>query len=128
MMKRYVIIGNGVAATGCVEGIRSVDPDGEITVVSAEDRVVYCRPLISYYLEKKTDPARMPYRDEEFYEKNACRVLYGREAVRLDPERKEAELDDGTKLPYDALCLATGSSPFVPLWRGWDRSRASPPS
>ena len=27
-MKRYVIIGNCIAAAGCVEGIRSVDPDG----------------------------------------------------------------------------------------------------
>ena len=32
-MKRYVIAGNGVAAAGCIEGIRSVDPAGEITVI-----------------------------------------------------------------------------------------------
>ena len=29
-MKNYVIIGNGVAATGCIEGIRSVDKDSKI--------------------------------------------------------------------------------------------------
>ncbi len=50
-MKRYVIIGNGHAAVGCIEGIRSVDPDGEISVVSGEAHHVYSRPLISYYLE-----------------------------------------------------------------------------
>lgn len=27
-MKQYVIIGNGVAAAGCIEGIRSADPNG----------------------------------------------------------------------------------------------------
>ena len=37
-MKQYVIIGNGIAAAGCIEGIRSVDPEGEITVVSGENR------------------------------------------------------------------------------------------
>ena len=50
-MKKYVIIGNGTAAAGCIEGIRSVDPDGEISVISAEPHHVYSRPLISYYLE-----------------------------------------------------------------------------
>ena len=35
-MKRYVIIGGGVAAVGCIEGIRSLDGTGEITVISEE--------------------------------------------------------------------------------------------
>ena len=52
-MKQYLIIGNGIAAAGCIEGIRSVDPDGAVTVVSKEPHGVYCRPLISYYLEDK---------------------------------------------------------------------------
>ena len=33
-MSKYVIIGNSAAAIGTVEGIRSVDPDGEITLIS----------------------------------------------------------------------------------------------
>ena len=33
--KNYVIIGNGTAAVGCIEGIRSVDASGKITVISA---------------------------------------------------------------------------------------------
>ena len=35
-MRRYVIIGNGIAAVNCIEGIRSVDAEGRITVISAE--------------------------------------------------------------------------------------------
>ena len=60
-MKNYVIIGNGVAAAGCIEGIRSVDKKSKITVVSAENYPVYCRPLISYYLEEKTTLQKMNY-------------------------------------------------------------------
>ena len=71
-MKSYVIIGNGVAAAGCIEGIRSVDKDTKITVISAENHPVYCRPLISYYLENKTTLDKMSYRDADFYEKNKC--------------------------------------------------------
>ena len=119
-MKRYVIIGNGTAAVGCIEGIRTADRDGEITVISAENHPVYSRPLISYYLEGKTDLERMKYRPDGFYEQNGCRVLYGRRAASADPEKKSVVLDDGTLLPYDSLCVATGSRPFVPPFEGLD--------
>ena len=46
-MKKYLIIGNSTAAVGCIEGIRSADKEGEITVISKENRHTYCRPLIS---------------------------------------------------------------------------------
>lgn len=120
-MKRYVIIGNGVAATGCVEGIRSLDTDGEITVISGENRPVYCRPLISYYLEGKAKLENMNYRSPDFSEKMACRILYGKKAARIQPEEKTVTLEDGTCLPYDSLCIAAGSQPFVPPFVGLDR-------
>ena len=41
-------------------------------------------------------------------------------AVRLDPEKKEVALDDGRVLEYETLCVATGSSPFVPPMEGLD--------
>ena len=119
-MKRYVIVGNGTAAVGCIEGIRALDAEGEITVVSGEDRPVYGRPLISYYLMGKTDLAKMNYRPADFYEKNGCRVLYGHRAGALDPNKKTVTLDGGEALPYDALLIATGSRPFVPPFEGLD--------
>lgn len=119
-MKRYVIIGNGTAAVGCIEGIRSVDKKGGITVVSKENRPVYSRPLISYYLEGKTDLERIKYRGDSFYEENDCQVLYGVSAVSLDPKKKSVALDNGKTLCYDALLVATGSDPFVPPFEGLD--------
>lgn len=119
-MNEYVIIGNGTAAAACIEGIRSADPSGRITVVSAENHSVYSRPLISYYLEEKTDRVRMLYRSEDFYERNRCTVLYGKTAQRINEKEKTVLLDDGTCLPYTKLCIAAGSSPFVPPMKGLD--------
>ena len=119
-MKQYVIVGNGVAAVGCIEGIRSVDSDGKITVISEENHPVYCRPLISYYLENKTDTEKMNYRSADFYEKQATEVIYGKKAVKIDSAAKTVALDDGTKLPYTSLCVASGSTPFVPTFEGLD--------
>ena len=119
-MKHYVIIGNGAAAAGCIEGIRSVDAAGAITVISAEQHPVYCRPLISYYLEKKTDLQRMHYRADSFYDDNGAEVKYGASAVKIDAAAKEITLDSGETISYDALCCCTGSSPFVPPMQGLD--------
>lgn len=119
-MKQYVIIGNGVAATGAIEGIRSVDKTGKITVISEEKHPVYCRPLISYYLENKTDLERIKYRGDDFYEKQGCEVLYGKKAVKICQDDKKIILDDGSDLDYTSLCVATGSSAFVPPFEGLD--------
>lgn len=119
-MKNYVIIGNGVAAAGCIEGIRSADKNSKITVISEEKYPVYCRPLISYYLEDKTNIEKMNYRSKSFYEDNNCDVIYGKKAVSVDDKAKNITLDDGTCIDYDALCMATGSSPFVPPFEGLD--------
>ena len=119
-MNQYVIVGNGVASVGCIEGIRSVDCDSKITVISEENHPVYCRPLISYYLENKTDAEKINYRSADFYEKQGCEVIYGKKAVKIDSVSKTVTLNDGAEIPYTSLCIATGSSPFVPPFEGLD--------
>ncbi len=122
-MKHYVIIGNGVAAAGCIEGIRSVDTESSITVISAEQHPVYCRPLISYYLEQKTDPERMNYRTPTCYADHGVTVLYGKTAEKIDAGTRQVTLNTGETLPFDALCNATGSAPFVPPMKGLETVR-----
>lgn len=119
-MKQYIIIGNGVAAAGCIEGIRTKDTETPITVISEEKHPVYCRPLISYYMEGRTDLKKMMYRPESFYDDNGCRVIYGEKAEKIDPDKKTVTLSGGETLEYSELCVATGSSPFVPPFEGLD--------
>ncbi|MBQ8967527.1 FAD-dependent oxidoreductase [Ruminococcus sp.] len=118
-MSEYVIVGNGVAAAGCIEGIRSADTESSITVISGEDHPVYSRPLISYYLEGRTTIEKMNYRPADFYEKNKVKVIYSR-AEHIDSKKQTITLTDKQKLKYDKLCLCTGSSPFVPPFEGLD--------
>ena len=117
----YVIIGNGTAAVGTIEGIRAVDPEGPITVISEEPYHVYGRPLISYMLLGKTTEDKMlQYRPTDFYEKNGVKALLGRKAASIDAAAKTVVLEDGEKIPYDKLCICTGSRPFVPPMAGLD--------
>lgn len=119
-MLKYVLIGNSTAAVGCIEGIRSVDKTGPITVISDEPYAVYSRPLISYLLYGKTDEERMKYRPDDFYEKNGVKTLLGVRAEKVDDSRKEVLLSDGRRVPFDKLLFATGSRPFVPPMDGLD--------
>lgn len=116
----YVIIGNSAAAVGCIEGIRGIDQDGEITVISSEPYHTYSRPLISYLLLGKTDEQRMKYRPDGFYEQNRCRTMLGKRAAAIDAKAKTVALESGETIPYDKLLIATGSRPFVPPMEGID--------
>ena len=81
---KYVIIGNGTAAVGAIEGIRSADKVGPITVISTEPYHVYGRPLISYMLLGKTTEKKMlQYRPDDFYEKNNVTTMLGGNRLML---------------------------------------------
>ncbi len=114
----YVIIGNSTAAVGCIEGIRSVDQTGKITVISKEPHHVYSRPLISYLLYGKTTRQRMKYRPDTFYEDNRVTPLLGVTVTGVDYGNKKVLLDNGDGVAFDRLLFATGSSPFVPPMAG----------
>ena len=115
-MKKYVIIGGGVASVACVEGIRQTDKNGKIYLVSGEKKTTYCRPLISYYLQGITDFEKMKYRPDDFYNDMGCELIFGK-AEKIDGKTKTVIVGDQT-IKYDSLCVATGSSPFVPSFKG----------
>lgn len=116
----YVIIGNSAAAVGCIEGIRSVDETGNITVISNEPYHVYSRPLISYLIYGKTDEQRMKYRPEDFYQQNKVTAMLGVTVTKVDYPSKTVLLDNNGSVAFDKLLFATGSSPFVPPMQGLD--------
>lgn len=117
---KYVIIGNSTAAIGGVEGIRSLDKDGSIILISSENHPVYSRPLISYLLEGRTDEKHMLYRDKNFYKTNNVTFMSGKTAVSIDASKKTVTLESGEVIGYEKLLNATGSRPFVPPMGGLD--------
>ncbi|WP_207264755.1 FAD-dependent oxidoreductase [Desulfovibrio sp. Huiquan2017] len=116
----YVIVGNGVSAIGAIEGVRQHDKTGTITVVSDETVPTYGRPLISYYLSDKIKFETLPFRPEEFYERNKVTMRLGSRVLSVDPSEKVLTLDCGDKINYDKLLLATGGTPVKPNLPGID--------
>jgi len=116
----HVIIGNSVAAIAAVEAIRQAGNCGPILLISDEPHPPYSRPLISELLAGQVEAERMLYRPGEFYSEHQVEALLGVRAQRVDPEKKVVKLEDGRRIPYQDLLIATGSSPFVPPIEGSD--------
>ena len=122
----YVIIGNGTAAIGCIEGIRQRDHTGPITVLSTETHHCYARPLISYLLQGRTTLEHIKYRGDDFYEQNHVTFLPGTTVTKIDATAHTLDYDAGgasKTLPYKRLLIATGSRPFIPVIPGRDTLR-----
>jgi len=114
----YVIVGNGAASIGAVNGIRRYDTESRIIVVSEENVPTYGRPLISYYLAGKTTKDKMNLRPPIFYEKHKVESILGVRAESLDANKKALTLSNGDRLRYEKLLLATGGKPFIPPTKG----------
>jgi NAD(P)H-nitrite reductase large subunit len=120
-MSKYVIIGASAAAIGAVEAIREVDPVGTMTVISEEECPQYSRPMISDFVGGKATFQRMMCREDDFWKQNNVEALTGRTAISLNLAGKSVALDNGDKVQYEKLLIATGGKPFVPKMEGSDK-------
>jgi NAD(P)H-nitrite reductase large subunit len=117
----YLIIGNSAGAVGCIEGLRTVDKKGTIAVISEEAHHVYSRAMIPYYLDGKVTKDNMDYRPADFYRRAGVTLFSGKRASQVEFDNKEVLLDDGERLGYGKLLLATGGKPIVPPIPGLDK-------
>ena len=116
----YVIVGNGVASVGAIEGIRKVDAKTPILVISEEDTPTYGRPLISYFLAGKIGLERVSLRPDSFYEKNNVTMKLNTRVSGLNIGEKVLSTEAGEHIPFSRLLLATGGEPFMPPIKGID--------
>ncbi|MCC6170489.1 MAG: FAD-dependent oxidoreductase [Gammaproteobacteria bacterium] len=112
MTERIVIVGAGQAAAQAVEVLRRKGFAGSIAVIGDEPFLPYQRPPLSKkYFAGTLERDRLPIRHQSFYDEHRVDVRLGRRAVAIDRAARRVALDDGAALPYDALLLATGSTP-----------------
>lgn len=103
---KYLIIGGGLAGDAATRGIRELDADGSIGLISTEPDPPYMRPNLSKGLWKGRPIEKIWRKTEERAELNL-----GRKVTSLDPKKKSLRDDKGDEYTYDKLLLATGGSP-----------------
>lgn len=117
-MNRHLIIGNGGAALSTLRAIRSLGNDDEITLVSQESCPAYSPVLTPYYISGRIAYSALFLCQASFYRKQKVNAILGKRAVAVEPASQRVRLEDGQKLPYDELLIATGSTPVVPAIPG----------
>jgi NAD(P)H-nitrite reductase large subunit len=108
-MRRYAIIGSGVAGISAAEAIRSQDSKGEILIFGDEQAGYYSRPGLAYYLTGElSEEQLLPYKNKDYEILNARRIHAS--VTRAHPLQYRLELADGSIVTYDRLLIATGAS------------------
>ncbi len=103
---KYLIIGGGLAGDAATRGIRELDAEGSIGLVSMEPDPPYMRPNLSKGLWKGRPVEKIWRKTEERAE-----LILGRKVTSLDPQKKTVQDDKGDEYTYDKLLLATGGTP-----------------
>lgn len=113
-MRRYVIVGGGIAAMAATRAIRDVDADGVITVINGEGGRPYHRPLIPFLIK---EPDRDIGLAHDPFTRYGARRLDDR-VTAVDTAAAVARTERSGEIPYDRLLVATGASPVVPALPG----------
>lgn len=103
----YLIVGGGMTASAAVSGIREVDDNGTIGLITAENSPPYDRPPLS----KQLWTGRKQLAEIYHALPESVDIYNGRTVQTLDPAQKHLFDNRGHRFTYDRLLLATGSSP-----------------
>ena len=108
----YAIVGGGIAAANAVDGIRELDKDGSIVLLTREDLPPYDRTHVSKaLLDGGKDAADLPVRSEDYYAGQGVDLREKTVVSEVNVEKKTISILGGDVLTYKKVLLATGGTP-----------------
>lgn len=115
--QRIVVIGGGAAGFAAAEMLRRQRFQGEIVILSDDDAPPVDRPNLSKdYLAGSAPEEWVPLRGDNFYTEQDIDLRLKTAVTNIDVRARAVVLDDGGKVAYDRLLLATGAEPVrLPL-------------
>jgi len=119
---KLVCIGNGMVGQRFLERYAALaEGPVEVSVFCEEPHTAYDRVQLSTYFSGRTaaDLALVP---PGFFEQPGFSLRLNERVAAIDRAARTVIADSGAVVPYDALVLATGSTPFVPPIPGRERA------
>ena len=120
--QHIVVVGNGMVGHHFVEQMVELGglDEYKVTVFGEETHLAYDRVHLSDYFNGAS-AADLAMTTSEYYESNGVAFNTNSKVITIDREAKLVELENGEKVTYDKLVLATGSYAFVPPIPGHQR-------
>lgn len=113
-MRTVVIVGASLAGLSAAKALRRQGFDGTITLIGDELHRPYQRPPLSkQFLAGTWDRARLDLPDRGDLGLDA---MLGTAAASLDLASREVTLEDGRRVRFDGLVIATGARARKPRW------------
>jgi nitrite reductase (NADH) large subunit len=119
--KTLVVAGHGMVGHKLLEELldRGAPAEWDIVVFCEERRLAYDRVHLSSFFEG-TSADELSLVDPAILDVPGVRIHAGDPAIRIDRDARTVTSAMGRTVAYDALVLATGSTPFVPPVPGND--------
>ena len=134
-MRRVVIVGYGMAGARLADELRRRDQDISITIIGSEPHAAYNRVLLSTVVAGTMTPESTRLHDDKWAADHNIDLRLNHEVIEIDraartvvvqvrdegllhPPQVEQGALQPEPIPYDALVLATGSTPWVPPAEG----------
>ncbi|BEH11202.1 MULTISPECIES: FAD-dependent oxidoreductase [Geobacter] len=127
MKMSIVVIGANAAGAKAASKAKRINPTAEITLIDRGTFISYGACGIPYFVSDTVEDVKElmstpvgVVRDHQFFRKvKGVTVKTATEVIAIDRAAKTVCMRDcqtsrETKLPYDRLVLATGSTPFIP--------------
>jgi len=110
MGKGMVIVGGGLAGGTAAETLREEGYDGAIRIIGAEPHRPYQRPPLSKgYLAGSEGLDAVYLHDADWYREHEIELSEGTVVASLDLSSHEVVLEDGGRVGYEKLLVATGA-------------------
>ena len=108
-MPTIAIVGASLAGSSAAATLREEGFDGRTVLIGAEPQLPYDRPPLSKnYLRGTTPFEKTLLRPPEFYRERDIEMRLGTTVTRVDAEKRTLALQDGERLEFDQLLIATG--------------------
>jgi NAD(P)H-nitrite reductase large subunit len=115
---KIVIIGNGIAGSTAARHIRKLS-DHDITMISGESAFPFSRTALMYVYMGHMKLEHTKLYEDWFWSKNRIQTIQALVA-NIDTNAQSIELNNGEKISYDSLIIATGSKSNKFGWPGQD--------
>lgn len=118
---RIIIIGGGIAGISAIKAIRETDSTTEIHMISNEKFYPYNRLRLTKGLFGNLSSEDILLQKKEWYEINKVNLHIDKEVTWIDVKEHEVILNDGDKLNFSKLLLASGAYNFTPPIEGIEK-------
>ncbi len=107
-MKRYLILGSGVAGRRAAKAIHRKSVDSEITIVEEQDNPFYARPMLGELFGRKTGAVQSAAKEKEQLSELGIKFKTGAKVKEVRLHEQTALLNTSELLFFDKMLIASG--------------------